>query len=67
MQVNTKKCGRGKLRCIATYPGDKQAPVNIEKLAKHIYRIRVKAEKTGPLHLFIDHIALPPSVKNKQI
>ena len=54
--MNTQLCGKGELRCMATYPDGEQAIVEKEELVKYIYRVVVKPIRTGPLHLYIDHI-----------
>ncbi|CAF0856743.1 unnamed protein product [Brachionus calyciflorus] len=57
--VNTKKCGKGSIKCVATHADGKEAVVINEKLEEYIYRIKVLVKKTGPLHLHIDYV--PPN------
>jgi hypothetical protein len=55
-KVNTKKCGKGILRCMATYPDGSEAFIKKEQVAHHIYRITIFVHTTNKLDLYIDHI-----------
>lgn len=51
--MNTKKCGKGSVKCKATHSDGHEAVVFHEKLEEYIFRIKILPAKTGPLHLHI--------------
>ncbi|RNA32632.1 hypothetical protein BpHYR1_053009 [Brachionus plicatilis] len=57
--VNTKKCGKGSVKCKATYSDGNEAVVIHEKLEEYIFRVKIIPTKTGPMHLHVCHV--PPA------